>query len=278
MRRALLLAAALSAAAAASAQAPPPASAPEPGMSSAQAPSALADVSIEQRLGAALPLDLPFRDEAGRTVRLGDYFRRRPVLLAFVYYECPMLCSYVESGTLKAMRAMSFTAGRDFDLVTISIDPADLPTIAASKKSDFLQQYGRGGADRGVHFLTGSEDSIAAVTRAAGFRFVWDPETKSFSHAAGLMLATPDGVLSRYFYGIEYSARDIKLGVMDASGGKIGSPVDRVLLYCSHYDPTTGKYGLVVMRVVRLGGLLTVASLGLFMTVMIRRDRRRKKS
>ncbi len=247
------------------------------GTPATEAQSALADVSIEQRLGARLPLDAAFRDEAGRPVRLGELFGRRPVLLAFVYYECPMLCSYVESGTLKAMRAMSFTAGREFDFVTISIDPADLPKIASAKRLDFLRQYGRPGADAGVRYLTGTAESIAAVTRAAGFRYDRDPETKGFSHAAGIMLATPDGRLSKYFYGIEYSARDLKLAMMEASSARIGSPVDRVILYCSHWDPRTGKYGVVVMRVIRLGGLATVASIGLFMAVMIRRDRRRKR-
>jgi protein SCO1/2 len=272
VKRAIAGALAVLAAAAAAGQAAPAVGAP-----STESAAALADVSIEQKLGARLPLDAAFRDETGRTVRLGDFFGRRPVLLAFVYYECPMLCSYVESGTLKAMRALPFTAGREFDLVTISIDPSDLPKIAAAKRLDFLRQYARPAADAGVHYLTGPPASIAAVTGAAGFRYVRDPETKAFSHAAGVMLATPDGRLSKYFYGIEYSARDLKLATMEASSARIGSPVDRVLLYCSHYDPTTGKYGLVVMRIVRLGGIATVGSLGLFMAVMLRRERRRKR-
>ncbi|HET9795438.1 MAG TPA: SCO family protein [Thermoanaerobaculia bacterium] len=251
--------------------------APSVGATAAQPQSALADVSIDQKLGAKLPLDATFRDETGRAVRLGDFFGRRPVLLAFVYYECPMLCSYVESGTLKALRVLSFTAGREFDLVTISIDPSDLPKIASAKRLDFLRQYARPAADSGVHYLTGPAESVAAVTRAAGFRYVPDPETKGFSHAAGIMLATPDGRLSKYFYGIEYSARDLKLAMMEASNARIGSPVDRVLLYCSHYDPGTGKYGVVVMRVVRLGGIATVGTLGVFMAVMFRRERRRKR-
>ena len=244
----------------------------------AQAPPPLSDVSIEQRLGAALPLDAALRDESGRAVRLGDFFRGRPVLLAFVYYECPMLCSYVETGTLKAMRALPFTAGREFDLVTVSIDPADLPSIAATKRMDFLRRYGRPSAAGGIHYLTGPAGSIAAITRAAGFRYAPDPETKGYSHAAGIMLATPDGRLSKYFYGIEYSARDLKLAMMEASNARIGTPVDRVLLYCSHWDPQTGKYGIVVMRAVRLGGAATVLSLGVFMAVMIRRERRRKSA
>lgn len=240
------------------------------------APAALAGVAIDQRLGAALPLDAAFRDETGRPVRFGDFFHRRPVLLSFVYFECPMLCPYVEAGTLQALRVLPFSPGREFELVVVSFDPADLPSIAAAKKADFLKRYGRAGAADGVHFLTGPAESVAAVTRAAGFRFERDAETKTLSHAAGIMLATPEGKLSRYFYGIEYSARDIKLAMMEASKEKIGSPVDRVLLYCSHYDPTTGRYGLAVMRVVRIAGAATAGSLGVFMFVMFRRDRRRR--
>ena len=172
--------------------------------------------------------------------------------------------------------ALPFTAGKQFELVLISFDPADLSSIAATKRQDFLEKYGRPGAERGVHFLTGSPESIAAVTRAAGFRYARDAETTTLAHAAGVMLATPEGKLSQYFYGIEYSARDFKLAMMEASKEKIGSPVDRLLLYCSHYDPTTGKYGLAVMRVVRLAGAATAGSLGAFMVVMFRRERRRK--
>ena len=250
--------------------------APSYGQPSTAAPAGLGEVGIDQRLGAMLPLDAAFRDESNRPVRLGDYFGRRPVLLGFVYYECPMLCGYVEAGIEKALRVLPFTAGKQFDLVLISFDPADLPSIAATKRSDFLEKYGRPGADGGVHFLTGSPQSIAAVTRAAGFRYARDTETKTLAHAAGVMLATPEGKLSQYFYGIEYSARDFKLAMMEASKEKIGTPVDRLILYCSHYDPRSGKYGLVVMRVVRLAGLATVGSIGAFMLVMFRRDRKKK--
>ena len=242
----------------------------------ANAPAALAGISIDQRLGEALPLDAPFLDEAGRRVRLGDYFHRRPVLLIFVYYDCPMLCTYVDAGTVKALKVLPFSAGKEFELVVVSFDPADRPSIAAAKKADLLSRYGRPGTASGVHFLTGPAASIAAVTRAAGFRFERDAESKTLSHAAGIMLATPEGKLSRYYYGIEYSARDLKLGMMEASREKIGSPVDRLLLYCSHYDPTTGRYGVAIMRVVRLAGGVTAASLGAFMVVMFRRERRPK--
>ena len=250
--------------------------APSYGQPSTAAPAGLGDVGIDQRLGAMLPLDAAFRDESNRAVRLGDYFGRRPVLIGFVYYECPMLCGYVEVGIEKALKALPFTAGKQFDLVLISFDPADSPKIAAAKKEDFLEKYGRPGVGGGIHFLTGPPTSIAAVTRAAGFRYARDPETKTLAHAAGVMLATPDGKLSQYFYGIEYSARDFKLAMMEASNDKIGTPVDRLILYCSHYDPRSGKYGLVVMRVVRLAGVATVGSIGAFVLVMIRRDRKRR--
>ncbi len=238
------------------------------------APPSLSDVSIEQKLDSQLPLDAVFRDDAGRTVRLQRYFGDRPVLLAFVYFRCPMLCTYVLNGSVRTLRALSFTPGREFELVAISIDPADTPAAAAVKKKEFLAEYGRANADGGVHFLTGERSASGRVARAAGFRFSEDRETGGFSHAAGLFLATPQGRMARYFYGLEYSARDLRLSLVDASKGRIGSPVDRVLLYCSHYDPTTGKYGWVVMRMVRLGGLATVFTLGAFMVVMFRRERR----
>jgi protein SCO1/2 len=252
--------------------------APSYGQPAGAAPAGLGDVGIDQRLGAPLPLAAAFRDETGRTVRLGDYFGRRPVLLGFVYYQCPMLCGYVEAGIESALRVLPFTAGKQFDLLLISFDPADLPAMAATKRADFLEKYGRPGADRGVHFLTGPPESIAAVTKAAGFRYARDEETKTLAHAAGVMLATPEGKLSQYFYGIEYSPRDFKFAIMEASKEKIGTPVDRLVLYCSHYDPRSGKYGLVVMRVVRVAGVATVGSIGAFMLVMLGRDRRKAKA
>ena len=247
---------------------------PAAGTPASASPAALSDVLIEQRLDAPLPLDAMFRDESGQPVRLGAYFGSKPVLFEFVYFRCPMLCTYVLDGTVRTLRALSFTPGKEFEFVAISIDPADGPRDAAVKKKEFLAQYGRSAAAGGVHFLTGEKSSIELVTRASGFRFAEDKESGGYSHAAGLLLATPEGRMARYFYGIEYSARDLRLSVVEASRGKIGSPVDRVLLYCSHYDPTSGKYGWVVMRVVRLAGAATVVFLGGFMVVMFRRDRR----
>jgi len=252
--------------------------APSYGQTSAAPPAGLGEVGIDQHLGAALPLAAAFRDETGKTVRLGDYFGKRPVLIGFVYYQCPMLCGYVEAGVESALRSLPFTAGRQFDLLLVSFDPADTPSIAATKRADFLEKYARPGADPGVHFLTGPPESIAAVTKAAGFRYARDEETKTLAHAAGVMLATPEGKLSQYFYGIEYSPRDLKFAMMEASREKIGTPVDRLILYCSHYDPRSGKYGIVVMRVIRLAGLATVVSLGAFMLVMFRRDRKKARA
>ncbi|MGH9441737.1 MAG: SCO family protein [Thermoanaerobaculia bacterium] len=248
--------------------------APATAAAAGSAPAALADVSIEQRLDAQLPLDAPFRDESGAPVRLGRYFGQRPVVLEFVYFKCPMLCTYVLNGTVRTLRALSYTAGREFELVAISIDPSDSPAEAAVKKKEFLAEYGRPAAGGGVHFLTGEGAASAKVARAAGFRYSEDRETGGYSHAAGMMLATPQGRMARYFYGLEYSARDLRFSIIEASRGTIGSPVDRVLLYCSHYDPTTGKYGWVVLRIVRLGGIVTVVTLGAFMFVMLRREKK----
>jgi protein SCO1/2 len=264
----------LAAAAAAAAAAQDGGLAPASAVPAGEPPAALSDVSIEQKLDAPLPLDAVFRDETGAAAPLGRWFGKRPVLLTFVYFRCPMLCTYVLNGEVRTLRALSFLPGREFDLVAISIDPADTPAAAAVKKKEFLAEYGRPEAAPGVHFLTGDRAASGRVARAAGFRFSDDRETGGFSHAAGLMLVTPGGRMARYFYGLEYSARDLRLSVVEASKGRVGSPVDRVLLYCSHYDPTSGKYGWVVMRIVRLGGLATVFTLGTFMLVMFRRERR----
>jgi len=234
----------------------------------------LSEVGIDQNLGGQLPLDLLFRDEEGREVRLGDYFGRRPVLLSFVYFNCPMLCSYVLEGQLKSMRALSFTAGDQFEVITVSFDPADTPERARSFKEDYAGRYDREEAAAGWHFLTGPPEAIGALTAAAGFRYKRDPESGEFAHAAGAMVVTPKGVLARYLLGIEYSARDLKFALMDASGNRIGSPVEKVLLYCFHYDPTTGRYSMAIMNILRVAGLLTVAALGLSVFLMTRRSRR----
>jgi protein SCO1/2 len=233
------------------------------------------DVSIDQKLGSELPGALRFRDASGRGVSFSSVLGGRPIVLDFVYFRCPMLCSYVLNGTLRAMRAMSLSAGRDFDLVVVSIDPSDRPNIAAAREADFVRQYGRPAAG-GIHFLTGEEPNIRALADASGFRYERDSETKEFSHAAGMMVATADGRMSHYFYGVEFSPSDLRLALVAASNGRIGNPVDRFLLLCSHYDPATGKYSLAVMRVVRILGIATVVLLGGFLIVMFRKDASRR--
>jgi protein SCO1/2 len=236
-----------------------------------QKPEILKDIGIDQRLDAPLPLDVPLRDEAGRAVRLGDYFGKRPVVFALVYYNCPMLCTQVLNGLVGALNTLSLDAGRDFDVVAVSFDPRDKPSDAAAKKDAYLTRYKRPNAADGWHFLTGDAAAIERVARAAGFRYKWDEARGQFAHASAIMVATPEGRLARYFYGIEYAPRDLRLGLVEASAGRIGTPVDQVLLYCFHYDPTTGKYGAAVMRMIRIGGLATLAALGISLWLWSRR-------
>jgi len=233
----------------------------------------LKEIGFDQRLGEAVPLDAPFRDEQGRSVRLGDYFGRRPVVLVLVYYDCPMLCTLTLNGLVGAMKAVSFAAGREYEVVTVSFDPRETPALATAKKKAYLQRYGRAGAAEWWHFLTGDAEPIARLTRAVGFRYVWDDETKQYAHAAGVLVLTPDGHIARYLYGIEYSPKDLRLGVVEASAGRIGSPVDQILLYCYHYEPSSGRYGVYVMGLVRLGAILTIGLLGGFMAVSWHRER-----
>jgi len=239
-----------------------------------QIPPALKDVGIDQRLNAPLPLDVALKDENGRDVRLGDYFGKRPVVFALVYYNCPMLCTQVLNGLVSALGVVSLSAGRDFDVVAVSFDPRDTPKDAAAKKEAYVSRYRRDGADRGWHFLSGEPAAIARVAKAAGFRYRFDESLGQFAHASAVMVATPDGRLSHYFYGIEYAPRDLRLALVEASSGKIGTPVDQVLLYCFHYDPTTGKYGASIMRIIRLAGVLTLLALGGGIVAMSRRRSR----
>ena len=219
----------------------------------------LKKVDIEQRLDSQIPLGLRFRDEAGREVALGDYFKNgKPVVLTLVYYECPMLCNQVLNGLTGTLQAMSFTAGREFDVVTVSFDARETPELAARKKETYLRRYGREGAAAGWHFLTGEKASIDRLAEAVGFRYVWDERSQQFAHASAIMVATPEGKLSHYFYGIDYDPRALRLALVEASAGKIGSPVDKLILYCYHYDPTVGGYAPVVMNIVRLAGVATV--------------------
>ena len=237
----------------------------------------LRDVGIEQHLGEELPLDAVFRDEAGRQVRLGDYFGRQPVVVALVYYRCPMLCTQVLNGFLKSSQAIPPEIGRDYQVVTVSFDPRETPPLAAEKKDRYVRAYRRPGAAEGWHFLTGDQASIDRLTKAVGFHYRYDDGSAQFAHASGITLATPEGKLARYFYGIEYEPRDLQLGLVESSAGKVGSPVDQVLLLCFHYDPMTGRYGLAISGALKAGGLLTVGTLAVFLVAMYRRERRRPK-
>ena len=237
-------------------------------------PSLLQDIGLDQKLNEKLPLTLEFTDETGRAVTLGDFFGKRPVILALVYYECPMLCTQVLNGLVSALGVMNFTAGKDFDIVVVSFDPGETPELARGKKAAYVERYKRPGSEAGWHFLTGSQHSITQLTRAVGFRYAYNAEIDQYAHASGIMIATPDGRLSHYFYGIEYGPRDLRLALIDAADRKIGSPVDQLLLACFHYDPKSGKYSLAIMRLVQGAGILTVAGIGLGLLLLRRRDRR----
>jgi protein SCO1/2 len=237
-------------------------------------PDALRDVGITQKLDAQLPLDLAFTDENGRRVQLREYFGKRPVILSFVYYDCPMLCTMVLNGLVRGLRPINLQPGRDFEIVTVSFDSRETPVLAASKKRSYLNSYRRDGAEQGWHFLTGGEASVKALAAAAGFRYRFDESSKQFAHASGVMVTTPGGKLSRYFYGVEFSARDLRLSVVDASAGKIGSLADQMLLFCFHYDPATAKYGVAIMNVTRALAAATVLALGGFMLIGFLHDRR----
>jgi protein SCO1/2 len=233
-------------------------------------PPGLKNVGIEQHLDEQIPPDLNFRDEIGKPVRLGDYFGKKPVILNLVYYQCPMLCGEVLSGLESALRVLKFDVGKEFDVLTVSFDPRETPDMATKKKAEFLKRYGRPGADAGWHFLTGPQESIDALTKAAGFQYQYDPKTGQFAHATAIAILTPEGKIAQYYYGVEYAPKDLRLGLIQASENKIGTLADQVLLYCYHYDPTTGKYGAIIARVLQLSGLATVLALGILMTALMR--------
>jgi protein SCO1/2 len=232
------------------------------------------EIRIEQNLGAQVPLDVPFRDESGNAVTLRDYFGKKPVILSLVYYQCPQLCNMSLNGMLAAFKALSPTIGSDFQVVTVSFDPSETPDLARAKKDTYLGQYDRAGAENGWHFLTGDAEPIAKLTETVGFRYFYDPRTKQYAHGSAIMLLTPDGKVSRYFYGIEFSARDINLGLVEASDGKIGTLAEKVMLLCYQYDPRSGKYGFAIVAALRTGAVITVLSLCTFWFVMYRRERR----
>jgi protein SCO1/2 len=242
------------------------------GKSSAGLPAQLQNVGFEPRLNAQLPLDLNFRDESGRDVQLREYFGRKPVLLALVYYGCPMLCNQVEQGVVGSLKMLSFNAGRDYEVIFVSFDPREAPDMAAKKKVAALSHYGRPETASGWHFLTGKEEPIHALTAAANFRYSFDEQHNLFAHASGIMLLTPDGRISRYFYGVEYPSRDVRLGLVDASAGKIGTPIDHLLLFCFQYNPETARYSATILRIIRLGGILTIFTIVAGILIFRRRD------
>ena len=252
---------------------------PSTGDPSTGLPTALRDVRIEQKLNQQLPLDLVFRDESGAQVKLGQYFGQKPVVLAFVYYDCPMLCTQVLNGMVTSFRVVPFEMGKEFDVVTISFDPRETPELAASKKKvyvDYLPEKMKASARNGWHFLTGDAANIERITDAAGFRYHYDEKTKQFAHASAIMVATPEGKLSHYFYGVNYSARDLRCGLIESSQHKIGSVTEQLSLYCYQYDPTKGTYGAAVMRILRITGVLTF--LGIIALIFFLKPRNRQQA
>ncbi len=244
-----------------------------PRLPAGERPPIIREIGFDQRLGERVPLDAALRDEAGKTVRLGDYFGRKPVVLNLVYFDCPMLCTVSLNGLASALDLVSFTPGQEFELVTISFDPRETPGLAATKKKTYLARYRRPSAGAGWHFLTGDQASIDRVTKAVGFRYAWDDETRQFAHPAGLVVLTPAGTIARYMFGIEYAPRDLRLALVESGEGKIGGPVDDFLLYCYQYNPLTGRYSARILGVVRVLGVLTVLALGGFILTMRRRER-----
>jgi protein SCO1/2 len=241
-------------------------------------PQILGNISIDQNLKQQVPLDLPFKDENGREVKLSDYFGSKPVILSLVYYECPMLCTETLNGMVSAFKVLKFDVGKEFNVVTISFDARETPALAAEKQKNYLRQYGRPGAEQGWHFLTGPQSSIDAVTKSVGFHYAWDQSTQQFAHATALFLLTPDGKIAQYYYGVEFSPRDLRFGIIEASQGKTGTVVDQVLLYCFHYDPRSGKYGAIITRVVQLAGGITILLLGGFLIAMFRLEPKHRRT
>ncbi|MGC2238208.1 MAG: SCO family protein [Pyrinomonadaceae bacterium] len=244
-------------------------------------PPALEKVGIEQKLDSSLPLEAEFKDENGKTVKLGEYFGKgRPIVLALVYYECPMLCNEVLNGLTGSLKGITFDAGKDFDVIAISFDARenDKPELAKNKKASYLARYERKGTENGWHFLTGTQSEIDKVTQAVGFNYSFDAQSNQFAHAGGIMIVTPEGRLSRYFYGIDYQPRDLKFGIMESAQSKIGNPAEQLYLYCFHYDPATGRYGLMILRVMRLAAVATILGLGGMLFIFWRRNKRKERN
>lgn len=237
-------------------------------------PAVLKRTGFDQNLGAQLPLDALVRDEEGRVVPLGTYFTDRPVVFSLVYYNCPMLCNLVLNGMVDVLGQVAFTPGRDYEIVTLSFDHEETHLLAAQKKANYIKEFGKAGAEQGWHFLTADEAAIKAITEAAGFKFAWDEKAQEFAHGSGIMIATPEGKLSHYFYGVVYNPRDVRLALVESSAGKIGNPVDQLMLFCYHYNPIMGGYSAAIMNLVRVGCLATIAAVGGFLVVSWRRERK----
>jgi protein SCO1/2 len=240
-------------------------------------PAIFNEIGFDQNLGQKIPLDLEFRDETGAAVRLSDYFGERPVVLSLVYYKCPMLCTISLNGLARALNVLAFVPGQEFEVLTVSFDPKETPDLAAAKKKVYLAQQEKPEAAHGWHFLTGSQESVSALTKAVGFRYAWDEETKQWAHPAGLLVVSPQGVITHYLYGVEYSPRDLRLALVDSAEGRIGSPVDQVLLFCFQYDPSRGRYSASILNIVRLAGVATVLAMAGFILSMTM-SRRGEKS
>lgn len=240
-------------------------------------PEPLKKVGIEQRLGQQLPLEAVFKNEKGEVVPLGDYFKTgRPVVLALVYYECPMLCNQVLNGLTGSLKGMSLDPGKDFDVIAVSFDAREneKPGLAENKKASYVERFNRKGTESGWHFLTGDQASVDAITKAVGFKYEWDDRSNQFAHASAIMITTPDGKLSRYFYGIDYSPKDVKFGLIDSADKRIGAVTDQLLLYCYHYDPSTGKYGFQALMAMRLAAIATLIGMGAMGFVFWRRNKK----
>jgi protein SCO1 len=237
-------------------------------------PEIFKNIGIEQKLGTKLPLKTTFRDQTGASVSLQDYLSAKPAVLVFSYFDCPMLCPLVLEGLVRSLKPLSLNAGGDFDVLVISIDERDSPELAQKKRLEIINRYGRDGSEVGWHFLTGEKSAIDEVTRSAGFTYAWDETSKQYVHASGIFILTPQGEIARVLYGIDYTPRDIRLALVEAGDGTIGSAVDQLLLYCYHYNPLTGKYGFVIMGTLRVAGVSTVLAMATFIITMLRRERR----
>lgn len=235
----------------------------------------LKQVGFDQKLNAQLPLDLPFRDHTGKEVTLGSYFQDKPVVLIPVYFECPMLCNLSMAGLVKSLKVLSFQAGKEYKVLMYSIDPKETPELAAEKRKAYMKRYHRPGTEDGWNFIVGNEESVRRLSESIGFRYVYDPTIKQYAHAAGVIVATAKGRVSRYLYGIDYAPKDLKMGIVEASDGKIADPVSQLLLLCFHYDPTSGKYTMAIMTVVRAAGILTLLAMGMFLVGTLRKERSR---